>query len=102
MNTLNSIEYNSTEADSPADKAGLFSIYFQYVFTSVDNLDYPSMPPFQSDTITHINVSYDNVNGVVRTTNVNKTLGPDIISGVILRECAKKLAGQLYVFLTCP
>ena len=85
MNTRNSMEYNGTEADSPADIAEIFSDYFQSVFTSVDNLDYPTIPHFQSDPITHISVSYDDVIGVLRPTNVNKTCGPDNISGVVLR-----------------
>ena len=44
-------------------------------------------------------MSYDTVIGVLRTTNVNKKCGPDNISGVILRECAKELAGPLTVLL---
>ena len=64
--------YNGTEAGSPVDIAELFS-----VFTSVDNLDYPNIPTLQSDPITHITVSDDNAIGVQRTTNVNKTCGPD-------------------------
>ena len=39
------------------DITELFSDYFQYVFTMVDNIDYP----FQSDQISHINVSKENV-----------------------------------------
>ena len=42
-------------------------------------------------------MSYDNVIGALRSTNVNETCGPDNISGVILRECATELAGPLTV-----
>ena len=91
VNTPNSMEYNGIKAGSPVDIAELFSDYFQFVFTSVDNLDYPNILPFQSDQISHICVYYDNVIGVLRSTNVNKTCGPDNISDVILRECATEL-----------
>ena len=66
VNTPNLMEYNGIEAGSLVDIAELFSDYFQSVFTSVDNLDYP----FQSDQLSHINVSYENVIGVLRSTNV--------------------------------
>ena len=46
------MEYNDIEAGSPVDIAKLFSDYFQSVFTSVDNLDYPNIPSFQSDQTT--------------------------------------------------
>ena len=72
MNTPNLMEYNGIEEGSPVDIAELFSDYFQSVFTSVDNLDYPNISPFQSDQISHSSMSYDNVVGVLRTTNVNK------------------------------
>ena len=88
MDTPNSMEYNSTDAGSLPDMAEIVSDYFSFVFSSVDNLDYPNIPPFQSNQITYISVPYDNVIGVLRTTNVNKTCGPDNISGVILTECA--------------
>ena len=52
------------------DITELFSDYFQYVFTKVDNIDYP----FQSDQISHINVSNENVIGVLKSTNVNKNV----------------------------
>ena len=91
------MEYNGIETGSPTDIAELFSDYFQSVFTSVDNLDYPNVPPLHSDPITHTSVSYDNVIGVLRSTNVNKTRGPDNISGVILRECATELASPITV-----
>ena len=97
VNAPNSMEYNSIEAGSPVDIAKLFSDYFQSVFTPVDNLDYPNIPPFQSDQILHISVSYDNVIGVLKSTNVNKTCGPDNVPGAILRECATELSGPLIV-----
>ena len=93
------MEYNGIEAGSSVDIAELFSDYFQSVYASVDNLDYPNIPPFQSNKISHISGSYYNVIGVLRTTNVNQTCGPDNISGVILRECATELAGPLTVLL---
>ena len=92
------MDYNGTKAGSHADIAELFLDYLQSVFIGIDNLDYPNIPPFQSDPITHISVSYGNVIGVLRTTNVNKTCGPDNISGVILREWATELADPLTVF----
>ena len=42
-------------------------------------------------------MSYDNVIGVLRSPNVNKTCDTDNIAGVILRECAAELAGPLTV-----
>ena len=39
VDTPNSMEYNSTEASSPADIAEIVSDYFSYVFSSVDLID---------------------------------------------------------------
>ena len=96
------MECRVTEAGSPADIAELFSDYFQYVFTWVDNLDYPNIKPFQSDPITHISVSYDNVIGILRTTNVNKTCDPDNIRCNPQRMCNIISRSTNCNFLICP
>ena len=53
VNTPNSMEYNGIEAGSPVDIAELFLDYVQFVFTLVDNLDYPNIPLSIRPNFTH-------------------------------------------------
>lgn len=90
------MKYNDTTSDSPSDIAQLFADHFSSVFskgTSQDTLNLSV--DTNSNVLSNIVLSSDEVLKVLRSLSRNKGGGPDGIPAVFYKECSSELAYPL-------
>jgi hypothetical protein len=93
----NCMFFNDTQADNPASIAESFNSFFQSVFTKDDDTD---LPPFDTriiDQLCAISFNYIDTLQVLLSIDTNKAVGPDNVSGLLLKECAHELAVPLTI-----
>ena len=80
---------DGSRANSDQDKADILNQYFKSVFTEED---ITSIPPcvqiFDGPCIEDVPLTVDRVTEKLKSLNVNKSPGPDMIHPKVLKECA--------------
>lgn len=93
------IIYENNEATTTKEKADLFAKFFASVY--VDH-------PHDSELIDFVNerndrncfkyhITHDAIFNVLRTLDLNKGVGPDLVSPIFLKQCAEFLVDPLYM-----
>jgi hypothetical protein len=75
----------------------VFNNYFQSVFTEDTEDDLPIFTDLITDSLGNVNISHIEVYNILKTTNIHKAMGPDNISGIILKELAVELSIPLAI-----
>ncbi|KAH3863071.1 hypothetical protein DPMN_026049 [Dreissena polymorpha] len=77
--------------NEPKDKADILNRQYESVFTQ-ENQEHVSCPPGTTlSSMSEICVTKEDVEKLLRKTNSVKALGPECISGRILKECYVQL-----------
>ena len=81
---------------SPSRKAQLFNKYFHSNFTQdSDCQNLPDIDYFQNENISDVQLDIPEIRLLLSTLDSGKAIGPDSLSGHILKECAAELAPSL-------
>lgn len=90
------ITSDDSTVSSPSLKAQLFNQFFHSNFTATDaSPDLPELESLTNDRITDVVLTIPEVRLLLSTLNCNKSIGPDNLSGHILKECAAELSPSL-------
>ena len=91
---LNLLIYlHNTHKSKPLDQAELFNQYFYNQFSDESKYDI-SISNFDSENF-DIDFSCSRINDILKNINPNKAMGPDKISGRILKRCAASISCPL-------
>ena len=77
------------------DKAQIFVEQFRSVFTKMGNRVLPGLPRIFKHELPDLNITTSGVEKLLQKINTSKAIGPDNISNMILKNCAKQLAPGL-------
>ena len=70
----------------PTKKANILNTQFQSVFTSESNINIPDKGPSPHPKMSNITITVQGIKKLLQGINPNKAIGPDNISGKILKE----------------
>ena len=70
----------------PTKKANILNTQFQPVFTSESNINIPHKGPSPYPVMSNITITVQGIKKLLQGINPNKAIGPDNISGKILKE----------------
>ena len=84
------VSYSGKFRSKPADKADLFNQFFFNQFS--DSSKYDIDINFRNDTSYNYKIDFREVRKLLKSLNQNKSMGPDGISGRVLKMCAGSLA----------
>ena len=83
--------------------ANAFVSYFQSIYSDHDNCDsvfnMPTTPNPTDKTLEGIQVTVDKVLSLLQSIKTNKSIGPDSLPNIILKECAEALTPSLTAFI---
>ena len=80
---------------SSKDKANILQNQFCSVFSNESLDDIPVFRPRTTESITKINISTETIVKNLKALNANKSVGPDGLHAVLLKELASQVAGPL-------
>ena len=77
------------------DKAQILVEQYGSVFTKMGTIVLPVLPRIFKHELTELDIKTPGVEKLLQKTNTSKAIGPDNISNMILKNCAKQLAPGL-------
>ena len=81
------------------DKAQILVEQFRSVFTKIGTCVLPVLPRIFKHELTELDIKTPGVEKLLQKINTSKAIGPDNISNMILKNCAKQLAPELSAIL---
>ena len=96
------LKYNNITIENDPEKAEIFNEYFiAQSRLNDENKIPPQLPEPTYERFNHINITANHIRDILKSLNVSKASGPDLISPGLLKEGANQLSFPFSRFFNC-